>query len=312
MPTLEAALHTFLQEDRSPQTNRQYTYVLTTLVRSVGPGRSVHLITYEDLLDYIARLRHNRKPSTITGYIAIYKAFFAWCVDRRYTDTNPAAAIKRRVDRSRPQQPTSRAIPPDDLARMVDYARATSPRNYALLLFFIDTGCRVGGLVSLTLENLDLDGLTAYLVEKGGQWHKSLFGDETAAALRHWIQHRPPVAHNYVWTGRGPDYQPLKRTGVAAIIRRLAVETGSSRAWGPHAIRHAVGNAYAREGVPVTITQAKFGHSSPTITMQHYYPHDDTYLVHVSRQMSLAPLRGSDHPPETPQPRLLPRRKGAG
>lgn len=285
MPTLDQARRTFLQIDRAPLSNAQYGHILHRLVSDIGPTRSVELVTYEDLLDWIAHRRgEGLKPLTLAHYVAVIKSFFSWCVERNYIPSSPAADIKspRRL-----QQRDNRAVPPHELAAMIEYARVTSPRNYAIMLFLADTGCRVGGLVSLTLENLDLFEDSAWLLEKGHRWHKALFGEQTAAAIQSWLQRRPQVGHAFVWTGQGPDYAPLVADSIAAIVRRLAVRTGASRIWSPHAIRHAVGHAYARAGLPVTVTQRKLGHADPAVTMRHYYPDGDDYLAQISHTMPL-------------------------
>lgn len=322
MPTLAECIATFLKIDRSPHTNRQYGLILHEMARAIGPDRAVGLIRYEDLLDYLDRRRnkpHQRtrgqiKPATIAGYVTVIKAFFAWCARAGYVETSPAANIQRKPPSRDPTR--SRAVPPDELARMVEYARVTSPRNYAMLLFLADTGCRVGGLVSLTLDNLDLVTGRATLLEKGGAWHRVYFTDETADALRAWLKLRPNVSHKYVWTGPGPDHAPLGRLGAAEMVKRIAERTGASRPWGPHSIRHAVGHAYAQAGVPVTITQLKLGHKHPNITMSNYYPDDEKLVEAASHQHPLSALnRQPPTPPASsdgPILRLVKRKTSSG
>ena len=297
MPTLSDCLHIYLQIDRSSQTNRQYEIVLSNLIIAIGPQRDISLIRYEDLLDYFARLRdRGLKPSTLSGYTSIIKSFFAWCVRRKYIPSSPAEDIIRRDPGRTPD--SSRAVPPDELARMIEYARVTSPRDYAMMLFMADSVCRVGGLVSLTIKNLNLSNLTADICEKGETWEKVFYGETTAAALRAWLEKRPsvtkgnglPIGHDYVWTGDAPLFAPLKRSGAAAMVRRLAQHTGASRLWGPHAIRHAVGHAYARL-YHVKVTQRKLNHRSPAITMKYYYPDDHAYVAQVSRRHELLALK---------------------
>lgn len=289
MPTLHEALLTFLQVDRSPATNRQYHMVLSKLVTAVGPQRSISLIRYEDLVDYFARLRATGiEASTQFGYLSVTKAFFNWCVECAYIEASPAAKVKVRKSRKKAQR--SPAVPPEELKAMVEVARATSPRNHALLLFLIDTGCRVGGLVSLTLANLHLEDGWALLLEKGQKEHRALFGEQTAAALEKWLSRRPLVSHDYVWTGRRPASKPLTASGAGDVIRRLAAYAECSQEWGPHAIRHATGEAYAKLGLPLTVVQAKLGHEDPSITARYYFPNDEAYLVATSRRYPLAAL----------------------
>lgn len=300
MPTLAEALYTYLQEDRSALTTKQYHLVLSKMAAAIGPDRSITLIRYEDLMDYIARLKDSGiKQSTLVGYTAVIKSFFGWCVDRHYIEISPAQAIKRRSPMRDPTR--NRAVPPEELRRMVTYAEVNSPRNYALLLFMVDTGCRVGGLVSLTIQKLDLDEMSAFVLEKGNRWHKALYGEQTANALSDWLRKRPEVDHDYVWTGPNPDHKPLTRQGVAALIRRLALKVEASRLWSPHAIRHSLGHAYANAGIPVTVTQQKMGHSTPQVTMEYYYPDDSAYVAQITRRNELLALKDTAKPDAAPR-----------
>ncbi|MAS33579.1 MAG: hypothetical protein CL610_06205 [Anaerolineaceae bacterium] len=311
MPTLHEALLTYLQMDRSPQTRIQYQSVLTRLVRDIGPQRDVTIIRYEDLVDYFDRLRQRGlKQITLKSYLNVVRTFFTWCVRRQYILVSPAEDLRVRTPTRDPNQ--HKAIPPDELTRMVEYARITSPRNHAILLFLADTGCRVGGLVSLTIPNLHIDEQWALLHEKGGKYHRAFFGEETRHALEVWLSKRPDVSHDFVWTGPGTGYEPLGRAAVSALVRRIAIKTDASKAWGPHSVRHAVGWALAKRGVPVTVTQRKLGHSNPNVTMEFYYPDEEAYVIEVSRRHSLAALEQPDQPEEPPElPRIV-HRKGAG
>jgi integrase len=298
MPTLGAALATYLKLDRSPVTNRQYGYVLNRLIADIGPARDVQRVAYEDLVDQLATL--NIAVSTRRGYIAIYKAFFSWCDEVGYLAVSPAARLKR-PRRDRAVAPP-RAIPPDELRAIVEYVRVDSPRNYAIILFLADTGCRVGGLLSLTLDNLHVEDGYAWVYEKGGKWHCALFGPDTAAALRQWLARRPSVKHRFVWTGKSPGYEPLSRQAVHYVIRTVSQRVGCTREWFPHAVRHAVGYAWADAGIAPTIVAAKLGHNDPKITMDHYYPRDMDRLRTTSQRLALQALKPSSHERFSPVP----------
>jgi integrase/recombinase XerD len=289
MPTLTEALRTYLQIERRPLTIKQYRLVLTTLITQLGAARQVNRVSFEDLIDVQAGLRSKLSASTVANYTSIYKAFFAWCAQRGYCDQSPAADLVRR----RPRPRSDRAIPADELRAMVDYARVTSSRDYAILMFLADTGCRVGGLISLQCANLSLDAGVALLTEKGGMLHRALFSPATADALRRWLSHRPAVDHDYVFIGRGPGH-PLTRGAINSLFKSLCRKCHLSRIWTPHAIRHAVGHAYAKAGVPATITQKKLGHADVATTLSYYYPTSDSYLDLVSARLSLSALKSDE------------------
>lgn len=302
MLSFEQAISTYLQVERSLQTNRQYGIVLNRLCRDIGPQRDIALIRYEDLLGWLSSRRNaGLKGSTIAGYTNVIKTLFTWCVKLGYIEHSPARQLIRRLP---PRDPTrSRAIPAEALASIIEHARYTSPRNHAILLFMADTGCRVGGLLSLTLGNLDLEKGEAWLVEKGSRWHKAYFGERTRAALQHWLKKRPEVEHNFVWTGRAPEHKPLGRISVTYMIAR-ACKAVDVPVYSPHSIRHQVGHAYAKAGIPLTVTQQKLGHSHPSITASFYYPDHSEYVAEISRRNSLIALKSDDDTqPQPPQPR---------
>lgn len=289
MPTLTEALRTYLQIERRELTNKQYRLVLTAIIDDLGASRQVNRVTFEDLLDVQATLRLRLKSSTVANYTSVYKAFFAWCAQRGYCPQSPAADLVRKRTTSN----TDRAIPADELRQMIEYTRATSSRDYAILLFLADTGCRVGGLISLRRSSLSLETNTATLTEKGGRIHRALFSATTTSALLRWLEHRPALDHDYVFVARGTG-RPLTRGAINSLFRSLSKKCHLTRIWSPHAIRHAVGHAYAKAGVPATITQRKLGHSNVATTLNFYYPTDDPYLDLVSERLSLAALRSED------------------
>jgi site-specific recombinase XerD len=310
MPTLEEAIDIYLKVDRSPYTTRSYRRVLITLSDAVGGKRNIERVTYEDMLDYTSGLKGSVKASSLGTYVATIKAFFRWCVRRKYLTQSPVDDIMIRQGRGESPAP---AVPADELRRMVETARATSRRNYALLLFMIDTGCRVGGLVSLTLDNLHIDERYALLREKGNKLQRVFFGDRTAEALSLWLQHRPAVIHGFVWTSSAQrKYAPLGTFGVRGVLKTLSQLIEASRVWNPHAVRHSVGHAMAKNGLPASAVQMKLGHASSQTTVEFYFPRDEPYLRQIVDEYPLLPLEDQPNKPAPASPKiiqLLPKRR---
>lgn len=297
MTTLQSAVDVFLQVDRAQSTNEFYSRSLAQLTAALGPETCLQAITLADLIGYIAQVRQRPakgkggKPLadvTVRDFGMHARIFFNWCVDAGYIDRSPAKGLKIRVRRN---PDFARAIPPEEAAAMVAAAKKNSKRDFALLLFLADTGCRVGGLLSLTLDNLYLVRREALLIEKGEKPHRVFFGEKTADALHSWLISRPKnVDYRDVWISNKHPHKPITRQAVEAVLRALAKQVGASRMWGPHSFRHALGHAWALRGVPITITQEKLGHSDPSITMKYYYPQGGEHVRATSDKYSLAAL----------------------
>lgn len=179
--TLRQAIELYIHLPRSPHTNRSYTHILGALSAAVGgDGRDMRLVHYEDLAGYLGYCaERGLKASTLHQIALVIRAFFNHAVRVGQIDASPAAGLKVRRPRRRKR---NRAVPSDDLAKMVEAVRA-HPRNYALLLFLIDTACRAGGAASLTLDTLDLDTQTALLIEKGQVEHRVFFWRRDSRSL---------------------------------------------------------------------------------------------------------------------------------
>lgn len=290
MITLKTALQIYLQIDRSEVTNHNYLTFLGKVVKNLGEDRPVSNVTLAELVDYTATLKERLKPGTYSTYMVMLKMFFRWCVDNHYCEHNPAAGLKSRKPYKGDN--VNRAMPPDVLQALLDATRHKA-RDYAILMFLADTGCRAGGLVSLRLSNLNLEDGSAILNEKGDRRHKVYFSAETTEALRRWLVKRPSCEHDYVFTRRiKHSSPPLLPASVTKFMGRLTTEM-FGKAYGPHSIRHAVGHALAKAGVPVTVTQKKLGHANPAITMSVYYPDDEAFVRGVLEQHPLAALEGA-------------------
>lgn len=290
---VQKILQLYLDQVATKTTRQQYGQTLAPLCQFLGTETAITAVAYANLLDYITQRRseptrhgRSRAESTIKSEIQVIKAFFNWCVETGLIEHSPAE--KMRFRKVVADTAASRAVPEDELQRMVDYWRWDA-RNFALMLFLADTGCRAGGCASLRISRLDLEQRTAVLVEKGNREHRVMFGSRTAEALQSWLATRPAVKHDFVWSGQGPDYEPISPNGIAYVVRTAARNTGASRDWGPHAIRHYVGHKLAKAGVPVTIIQRKLGHASPETTLRHYMPLDDGYLRKITDEHGFQP-----------------------
>lgn len=290
MPSLQEALDRFIQVDRSSLTNKTYSYLLNRMVNAIGPVRDVARVTVEDLEDWFYPTI-NAKPlkrSTASEYLRVIQRFFNFCQKRGYLDVSPAETLRVRHDEEEPR--ISKAVLPADLRKMVEYARTTSKRNYAILIFFIATGCRTGGITSLTLDNLELDRYRARVKEKGSRWVWVRFGTATAAALRAWLEERPEDCnHRYVFTtGKGHGARPLTRYSFRAIVENI-----SKRTLGypirPHKLRHSRGHSLAWKGLPESVTGQVLNHRNPQST-RRYYPNDDEMVQALAQHYELAAL----------------------
>lgn len=287
-----------LHGEVSPQTVRWYRQRLTALADFLNGD--IEAVTVDDLRRWRSWLLerdtlwqdHPSKPTingrlsaqTIRGHIRAAKRFFAWLVEEGHLTTNPAGRLK---PPPKPEEPP-KAITTTDLNHLILAAKASSERDYALVLFLADTGCRVGGVVGLQLRDLDLTKCRALVREKGrGGGRKSrmvYFGAATCAALGEYLDKRPFVGMNdMVFVGRRGA---LGESGVYQLLQRLAEKAGINGRFNPHAFRHGWARGALENGADLGTVSQLLGHSSIAVTAEFYARWTNEELAARHRQFS--------------------------
>jgi len=234
--------------------------------------------------------RGGLSPVTIRGRIQSAKALFDWCVQRGHLESSPCSHL--RMPRVSTTVRCDKVMKVEDLGRMVGVAESRAvrgePRDLAILLFLVETGCRVGELVSLRLDRLDLVGLEAVVEGKSGERVVDFTG-ATCGALGKWLAVRPSVDHGFVFVGRSGG--PLGTYGVYGVLKRLAREGGVEGRFNPHAIRHLVGQTWT-DGANLELARQKLGHEDISTTAMFYSNQDRTRLRAATRRLSLVSGEG--------------------
>lgn len=221
---------------------------------------------------------------TIHGMVRTVRTFFSWLAREGILETNVAARLEL------PPLPKGppKNIAESDFWKLLDAARA-SARDTALLWFLRDTGCRLGGATHLKLRDLDVDGGTAVVWEKGRGGHgiaRAVFLKPRAvAAVCAWLAVRPatcdldgvPVTDAVFVSERHP-HRALSERGIQALLKRLAKEAGVSGVSNPHSFRHGLAKRMLVNGASLGAVSQILGHSSIKTT-------NDSYGVFVTDEL---------------------------
>lgn len=263
-------------------TRKLYTYTLASLLDSLD-NIPIKTITTDMLRGWRISLESSRSRSTrnrgqklsvytVHRSVRVVKQFFKWLTAEGHLDTSPAARLEfPRLPKGEPPK----AISDADLERMIETARTEAEtgerdalRDYALLRFLAETGCRAGGLVGVRFEDMDLDGCSAIVREKGERSRSVSFGPETAKALRCWLVVRSRrKGGDIVFTGkRGP----LSVSGVYRILERLAERALVVGRHNPHAFRHALARRLLQNKADLGTVAEILGHADVGTTHKFY------------------------------------------
>lgn len=267
MPTLNQALTGFLTaKPRSEASRRNYRQTLGALFEALGGGENdAGGVTRSDLVNWHNDLRErDLSPWTVASRARDAKAFFRWLADEGYIECSPAEGLK--VQQYKPRRLELLSISTNNLARILAAARRSGVRDYALIRFLADTGCRRAGVCSVRLDRLDLEARYATVRNKGELCYDVRLSTRLVAALRAYLAVRPEVDTPYVFLTRRPPYRPLQPSGVSTIWRRLAEGAGVKGRHNMHAARHRFAAQLARSGANMAYIQEALGHEDMATT----------------------------------------------
>ncbi len=147
-------------------------------------------------------------------------------------------------------------------------------RDRAALELLYASGIRVGELVGLDVDDVDLDRRTLRVVGKGDKQRVVPFGVPAAGAVRDWLaQGRPRLAT----TASGPALL-LGRRGrradprqVRAAVHDLLSHVRDADDLGPHGLRHSAATHLLEGGADLRAVQELLGHA--TLATTQIYTH---------------------------------------
>lgn len=282
---LSAAIqeHASFQEARGDAAShrRDCLRVLTRLQEHLG-DLELHEITVEDLREFqtAVRKRPGRKGKpqvsdlTVLAYHRALSAFFNRLEAEETLPVNPM----RRVPRPKVGQYLVKPFTEEQLKKLLeqpDVGTFTGLRDMALMCFLLDTGCRIAEVLSLTLEELDLERRTATVLGKGKKERLVPFGARTLAWLERYLEKRwqSDACPNVFVNQYG---EPLTVNAMSHRIAQYGRRAGLRGVRvSPHTFRHTfsvnwlLGNGQYK-GDTLSL-QTILGHSTPAMTQRYVH-----------------------------------------
>jgi site-specific recombinase XerD len=272
----------------SGSTRRWYRRRLTDFCTFAGPV-DVDDVTPALLRSYRAHLVDRQmSPHSVHGYQRAVRRLFSWLVDEKVIDHN----VARDVPLVRLPHQAPKALSDEDLARILARLPAEGIRDRAIILFLADTGCRVGGLCSLTLDSVDLVNRSAAVIEKGQKGRRVYYTEMTAEALKLYMAVRPETETAALFvTNSGTA---LSTNGVRLMLERVGRRAGVRGRCNAHSFRHAFARSFLRNGGNLAALGRILGHTpGSTVTARYYAVWDDRELQEYhDRYSPLAKVSG--------------------
>jgi integrase/recombinase XerD len=253
----------------APRTLETYFFALEALHSFLASDQSDPPIpSSHELRAFIAHMLDlNLSRGTIRIRMRAVRAFCGFLVREQLVKANPFAGVDI------PRVPTAypAVLSVEDVQRLVGASRGGSwmqVRNHAIILTLLDTGIRLGELLRLNWEDVDLGGFAIRIRHGKGEKERHVFmGRCLHRALRRWLDLRGVALQ------QGPLYvtRPgvrLEKRIVQRIVARTAEGSGlTGTSVHPHLLRHTFATHYIMNGGDPFSLQRILGHSDIKTTM---------------------------------------------
>jgi integrase/recombinase XerC len=218
-----------------------------------------------------AQSRDGAARATIARRAAAVRTFYRWAVRTGRVDSDPSLRLvaPRRGGR------LPAVLRQADAAQLMDLA-AVAPddedliqvRNRAVLELLYASGIRVGELVAIDVDDLDLSNDVVRVTGKGAKQRVVPFGRPARRALDDWLVVRPrlatPASGAALFLGRrGRRVDPRQ---VRTVVHGLLAHLPNAPDVGPHGLRHSAATHLLEGGADLRVVQELLGHASLATT----------------------------------------------
>jgi integrase/recombinase XerD len=236
----------------------------------VSPVSSWSDLTDEHLGAYLLHLRsRDYAASTVARKTAALKSFSAWLRSQGTIGQEVGTRLASpKVDKYVPK-----AISRDEIARLLKQPTSESPdrpesiRDYAMLAMLYDTGMRVSELVSLDVDDVNLDSGDVKCQGKAGRTRTVPLGQMAADAVQDYLARARDLLTSTGTSSLFVNHRGgrLTRQGFWLILKSYAQRAGIDDIT-PHTLRHSYAAHALGNGAELADIQKQLGHVSISTT----------------------------------------------
>lgn len=224
---------------------------------------SVRKLSTEQIREYLSNYQriNNCSNVTIDNVRRNISSFFSWLEEEDYILKSPM----KRIHKIKTKTVVKNIISDEGIERLRDNCK--EKRDLAIIDLLYSTGIRVGELVNLNIDDIDLEGRECVVYGKGDKERRVYFDAKTKVHLKEYIENRKDNNCALFVTLDAP-YDRLKISGVEIRLRKLGRALKLERIH-PHKFRRTMATRAIDKGMPIEQVQKILGHSQIDTTMQY-------------------------------------------
>lgn len=278
----------FLKKDKrlSENTLQSYRRDILQYEDYLEKNRLNHIkIKPEEIVEYLKYLQSmNKKASTVSRNLASIRSFYQFLQRNRKLKEDPTEGIQApKIEKKAPSILSSKEI--ELLLEQPKNVDLKGTRDKAMLEFAYATGMRVTEIISLNIEDVNIED--GYVICKNGEKERTIpLGSLALKALKEYIQNARQILlkddkEKALFVNI--NGKRLTRQGFWKIVKYYKEQAHITKEITPHVLRHSFATHLLQNGAELKAIQTMLGHSDISST-QVYMQFQDESLKGIYRK----------------------------
>jgi integrase/recombinase XerC len=216
---------------------------------------------------YLSFLHRRNKKSSIARKVSTLRSFYKYLVREQLVPSNPAKSVST----PKVEKPLPTTLTVDEAFRLMDSpTEKEGLRDRAILELLYSSGIRVGELVGLNVNHLDLDLCIVKVMGKGRKERIVPVGMKAIEALKAYLEERGGLeGEEALFVNlRGGR---LTARSVHRLVKKYTRRSGIFRKVSPHSLRHTFATHLLDAGADIREIQEMLGHASLSTTQRYIH-----------------------------------------
>ena len=282
MSDLLMAYENYLRTEKGASANTISSYMRDVAQFAsvmVERGLSVQEVLAKDVEAYISGLAGKGKSaSTVTRTLASSKSLYNYLLSLGAVQSNPAKiSVPTKVERKLPQVLTGKEV--ELFLAQPDCADRKGFRDRAMLELLYATGIRVSELMTLDLEDLDLEKGMLCCKSKGRERQIPLYFTAVQALTEYVQIVRPQLLGDEEDRALfvNMNGERMSRQGFWKLVKHYQQKAGIEKDITPHTLRHSFAAHMLENGADLHTIQMMMGHADISSTQIYSKLRSKTY-----------------------------------
>ena len=223
----------------------------------------IRKMTTDEIRTYLVNYQKEGHCSKVTvdNIRRNISSFFSWLEEEDYILKSPM----RRIHKIKTKKVVKDVISDENMEKMRDACERV--RDLAIIDLLYSTGIRVGELVRLNIEDVNLEQRECVVFGKGDKERRVYFDAKAKIHLMEYLAERTDE-NPALFVSLDAPFTRLQISGVEIRLRELGRKLSLNRIH-PHKFRRTMATRAIDKGMPIEQVQKILGHSQIDTTMQY-------------------------------------------